>query len=89
MPNVKLDIHNAVAPVDLSDINDLEEVVVTLQALVQRKIPVRFGFVPSVISPAAEKQAKAVYYLKENFGLEAAMAYLQEVSLNKSFVCCC
>ena len=77
LPMVKRDIHNAIMPIDFSDIKGIEEIVETLMTLIQRKISVRFGIVPVLTTPEAQKQAKVIYYLLDKYGLGAVMAYFQ------------
>ena len=55
-------------------------VIDTLQGLVKRKIPIRWGLVPQATTPGAAAQAKVVYYLLDYYGLAAVMGYLQAVS---------
>ena len=77
---IRRDIHNVVVPLDFTDIKDIEMVVDTIQMLVQRKIPIRFGLVPITGSAQAERQAKILYYLLDTYGLSTVMAYLKAVS---------
>ena len=81
LPTVRRDIHNLVIPLDLTDLKDVEMLVENLLAFVKRLVPIRFGVVPLVGSPEAAAQAKIVYHLLESYGLEAAVAYLEAVSL--------
>jgi UDP-glucose:glycoprotein glucosyltransferase len=46
---------------------------------VKRKVPIRFGLVPKVSTPASSEQAKAVYHLLDTYGLGVALEYLQKV----------
>ena len=52
-----------------------------LQTFVKRKIPIRFGIVPTTNSAAAIDQAKLVYHLLDTYGLSAVFAYLEAVGL--------
>ena len=79
---MRRDIHNVVIPVDLTDVKDIEMIVETLQMVVKRKIPIRFGIVPLVSTPALTDQAKIIYYLWDTYGLSAMFAYLELVSCN-------
>jgi UDP-glucose:glycoprotein glucosyltransferase len=81
LPSVAKDIHNVIVPVDFTEAKDVLPVVETLQGFVKRGVPIRFGFVPLLSSPAAISQARVVYYLLDTFGLGAMMDYLQGVSL--------
>ena len=80
MPQIRRDIHNIVVPLDFTDPKDVQSVIETLQTFVQRSIPCRFAVVPTVSSPEAEKQAKVLYYLYENYGLQVMLSYLVVVS---------
>ena len=78
LPPVRRDIHNLVVPIDFSDYVDVALVVENLQNFVKRKVPIRFGLVPRIKSPNAAEQAKTVYHLIENYGLGAALNYLEK-----------
>ncbi|KAI9702623.1 MAG: hypothetical protein M1820_006129 [Bogoriella megaspora] len=82
LPSVRKDIHNMVVPVDLSDPDDVAIAVESLQGFVKRKIPIRFGIVPSVRTQAAAEQAKVAYHLLDTYGLGTLLSYL-ESALNK------
>lgn len=77
---VRRDLHNIVVPVDLTDREDIQLVVQTLQTFVLRRIPVRFGFVPTAFSTDSFQQVKVVHYLQDTFGLSGVLQYLDEVS---------
>ena len=78
LPPVRRDVHNLVIPVDLSNYADVLLVAENLQNFVKRKLPIRFGLVPQVKSPAGTEQARTVYHLLETYGLTAALDYLEE-----------
>ena len=59
-------------------------VIDTVQSFVKRTVPVRFGLVPIIESPATARQAKVVYHLIETYGLTLAMEYLQNSMAAKS-----
>ena len=65
---------------DLSDVKDAELLVESLQTFVKRKIPIRFGIVPTTKSEAAVEQAKIAYHLLDTYGLSTVLAYLEAVS---------
>ena len=65
---------------DLTDIKDVETLVEQLQMVIKRKVPIRFGIVPLLTSPAMLDQARAVYYIWDAYGLSAVLAYLELVS---------
>ncbi|KAI9836530.1 MAG: hypothetical protein M1838_005007, partial [Thelocarpon superellum] len=76
LPALRRDLHTLVVPVDLTVPDDVTVVVEQLQSFVMRKIPIRFGVVPIIKTPAAEAQAKIVYHLADTYGLSAVLAYL-------------
>lgn len=57
----------------------MSTVVDTIQMLIKRKIPVRWGLVPLTPTAVAVEQAKIVYHLHESYGLSAAIHYLEAV----------
>ena len=69
-----------VIPVDLTNVNDIETIVEQLQVVVKRKVPIRFGLVPLVVTPPMVEQAKIVYFLWDSYGLSAVLSYLEKVS---------
>lgn len=77
LPSVRRDIHNAIVPVDFSSREDVSTVVDTVQMLIKRKIPVRWGLVPLTPNAGAVEQAKIVYHLHDTYGLAAAIHYLE------------
>ena len=81
LPSVRRDIHNVVIPMDLTDIKDVELLVESIQIFVKRKVPIRFGIVPTVGSQAAKGQAAILYHLLDTYGLSTVLAYLTKVSM--------
>jgi UDP-glucose:glycoprotein glucosyltransferase len=84
LPSVRKDIHNVVIPIDLSHIDDPEIVSETVQSLIRREVPLRWGIVPITDSEISEQHGKILYYLLETYGLAAVMKYLTSVSLHGS-----
>lgn len=78
LPSVRRDLHNLVIPIDLADYADVELVVESIQNYVRRKVPIRFGLVPTVKTNNSVSQAKVVYYLLDRYGLGAALNYLAQ-----------
>lgn len=78
LPQVRKDIFNLVVPVDLTKVEDVALVTEQLMAFMKRLIPVRFGLVPLTPTGEAIDQAKVVYHLLENYGIAAAVAYLEK-----------
>ena len=77
LPPVARDIHNLVIPIDFSSHADVTLVIENLQNFVKRKVPIRFGMVPKINSPAAVEQARIVYHLLDTYGLTGALGYLE------------
>ncbi|KAL8735600.1 MAG: hypothetical protein Q9166_000769 [cf. Caloplaca sp. 2 TL-2023] len=77
LPTVKRNVHNAVIPLDLTDIKDVQLLVESIQTFVKRKVPIRFGVVPTLSTPASHDQARVVYHLLDTYGLGAVLTYLQ------------
>jgi hypothetical protein len=82
LPNVRRDVHNVILAVDLAEPGELELVVEQIVNFIKMKIPVRFGIVPTLRSPASIEQARIVYHLYQTYGLSAATAYLENVREN-------
>ncbi|KAK9241245.1 UDP-glucose:glycoprotein glucosyltransferase-domain-containing protein [Lipomyces kononenkoae] len=78
---IRKNIHSIVIPVDLNSLSDLLLISNHIRPLIQRGITVRFGLVPLVETDVQKRQATIFYYLYVNYGLQAAMAYL-EISIN-------
>lgn len=81
---MKRDIHNVVLAVDFSNEDNVGVVVDMIQSLIRRKVPIRWGLVPIVKTPAAIKQAQIAYHIVETYGLGAFMGHLMNVSLPDS-----
>lgn len=77
LPSIRRNVHNAVIPIDLTDIKDVQLLVESLQTFVKRKVPIRFGIVPTLATPASQEQAKVVYHLLDTYGLSVALTYLE------------
>ncbi|KAL3477786.1 UDP-glucose:glycoprotein glucosyltransferase-domain-containing protein [Aspergillus californicus] len=78
LPAVRRDLNNILFSVDLTNREDVDLVVTTIQMFVKRKIPVRFGIVPIANTAEATAQLKVTHYLQETFGLGSLMGYLEE-----------
>lgn len=76
---MRRDLHNIVFPVDLANAEEMEWVVERLQGFIHRKIPVRFGFVPTALSPGSIGQLKIAHHLQETYGLGSLIHYLEQV----------
>ncbi|CAK7268420.1 killer toxin resistant protein [Sporothrix epigloea] len=85
IPQVRRDIFNQVYAVDFAKNEDVLLIVEQLLEFVRRRLPIRFGLVPLVASPASAAQAKIVYHLLEAYGLGAVSTYLtQSLSRQKT-----
>jgi UDP-glucose:glycoprotein glucosyltransferase len=78
MPSIRKDLHTTVIPVDFSKPESAVLIVQTLISLIKRKIPIRWGLVPSAITPKSANQAKVIYHLHKAYGLTAVVHYLEE-----------
>ncbi|KAF2115554.1 UDP-glucose:Glyco protein glucosyltransferase-domain-containing protein [Lophiotrema nucula] len=83
LPPVRKDIHNVILPVDFTEKEDVFSIVETIQSLIKRKVPVRWGLVPKTKTTGAESHAKIIYHLQETYGLSAVMKYLDASKENK------
>ncbi|KAI9722837.1 MAG: hypothetical protein M1828_004403 [Chrysothrix sp. TS-e1954] len=82
---LRKDLHNVVFPADLSNVADVTTILENLQTLVKRKVPVRFGLVPTMLSPVATEHAKILYYLHDAYGLAVVMQYLENIVTSESY----
>ena len=73
-------MQNVVAPVDLTDADDVAFVAKYLQTFIKRKIPVRFGVVLIANTEESKAQAKIAHHLHQTYGLAALFKYLETVS---------
>jgi UDP-glucose:glycoprotein glucosyltransferase len=71
-------------PVDLSRGAGAKLVVETIQTLIKRKVPFRWGVIPSTASPDGISQAKVIYHLQESYGLIAVIGYLEQLLATKA-----
>ncbi|KAK9255881.1 UDP-glucose:glycoprotein glucosyltransferase-domain-containing protein [Lipomyces tetrasporus] len=81
---IRKNIHSIVIPVDLNSLGDLGLISKHIRQLIQRGITVRFGLVPLVQTEGQKRQATLFYYLYVNYGLHAAIAYLEESMNNEA-----
>ncbi|KAL8711056.1 MAG: hypothetical protein Q9220_004437 [cf. Caloplaca sp. 1 TL-2023] len=77
LPTIRRNVHNAVIPLDFTDIKDVQLLVESIQAFVKRKVPIRFGVVPTLLTTASQDQAKMIYHLLDTYGLGAVLTYLE------------
>ncbi|KAL8945096.1 MAG: hypothetical protein Q9211_000369 [Gyalolechia sp. 1 TL-2023] len=77
LPSIRRNVHNVVIPLDVTDIKDIQLLVESLQTFVKRKVPIRFGIVPTLATSASQEQAKVIYHLLDTYGLGAVLTYLE------------
>ncbi|KAK0384245.1 hypothetical protein NLU13_8333 [Sarocladium strictum] len=77
LPAVARNMFSVVTPVDFTNPADLGDVA-QMTSFIQRGIPIRFGLVPLTPTSEAADQAKLVYHLTKNYGVEALTMYLKE-----------
>ncbi|KAI4199522.1 MAG: hypothetical protein LQ350_004588 [Teloschistes chrysophthalmus] len=77
LPTLRRNLHNVVIPLDLTDIKDVQLLVESLQTFVKRKVPIRFGIVPTLSTLASQEQARVLYHLLDTYGLSAVLTYLE------------
>ncbi|GES62817.1 UDP-glucose [Aspergillus terreus] len=85
LPPVRRDAHNIVVPVDLTKAEDMNLVVQTIQVFVKKKIPVRFGLVPTGSSPGSTAQLRVAHHLQRTYGLSSLIQYLEESAAKNKF----
>ncbi|KAI5297432.1 hypothetical protein KEM55_004704, partial [Ascosphaera atra] len=78
LPPVRRDIHNVVIPANFTDAADVEMVTTTIRMLINRRIPARFGIVPSLARDGSVEQAKVLAHLNKIYGPAAIMEYLEQ-----------
>jgi UDP-glucose:glycoprotein glucosyltransferase len=79
LPQVRKEVNNLVVSIDFSEFKDAALVVESIRGFVERKLPIRFGLVPRITSPASADQAKAFLYLLDRYGLATALNYLERM----------
>src|ERR1700753_451853 len=80
IPSVRRDAFNAIVPIDFSQPEGAKLVVETIQAIIKRKVPLRWGIVPLPSTAEAEGLAKLIYHLQDAYGLISVIEYLDEVN---------
>ncbi|OLN87623.1 UDP-glucose:glycoprotein glucosyltransferase [Colletotrichum chlorophyti] len=82
LPPIRRDIFNLIVPIDFSNLEDITQVA-QLNQIIQRKVPIRLGFVPLTPNEEAVGISKILYYLLDVYGLDAFIEYL-DVALQES-----
>jgi UDP-glucose:glycoprotein glucosyltransferase len=79
LPSIRRNIHHLVVPIDFSDMVDVQIVVGTIQTLIKRTVPVRFGLVPITKTAASNSQAKVALHILQTYGIGGLFGYLESV----------
>ncbi|KAL8758877.1 MAG: hypothetical protein Q9199_001166 [Rusavskia elegans] len=83
LPTIRRNVHHAVLPLDLTDLKDVQLLVESIQTFVKRKVPIRFGIVPTLTTVASQDQARLIYHLLDTYGLGAVLTYLEAALQSK------
>ncbi|KAI0754012.1 glycosyltransferase family 24 protein [Daedaleopsis nitida] len=79
-PAVKFNMLNVVLAVDLSQLSSIDFIATTVQAIISRSMPFRWGVAPLVETEDGARMARLYYYVLENFGSAEALAFLHKLS---------
>lgn len=85
LPQIRKNFHHLVAPVSLTDLEDIGLVVESLRTFLIRGIGIRYGFVPKSNSKDETEVAKILYHLNDAYGMIAAFTYLEMVAEEKAY----
>ncbi|KAJ3001154.1 hypothetical protein NUW54_g6613 [Trametes sanguinea] len=75
-PSVKLNMFNVVLAVDLSQASSIEFIGMTVNSLINRGLPFRWGVVPLVETEDGARMARLFYYLVDNFGSDETLNFV-------------
>ena len=84
LPSVRRDVHNLIMPIDFAELEDLQLILNILLNLVKRAIPIRIGLVPVLNSTASTLNAKVLYHVFENYGLNSGMTLVTSIGTSKN-----
>ncbi|KAF7983169.1 hypothetical protein HWV62_23402 [Athelia sp. TMB] len=79
-PSIKINLFNIIVVLDLSQYSSLQFIAGTIQSVVSRGYPWRFGFVPIVETEEGAKMARLFKYLIKKYGRGKTMTFLQNIS---------
>ncbi|KAI0715904.1 glycosyltransferase family 24 protein [Cerioporus squamosus] len=79
-PTLKRNLFNVVLVVDLSQLSSIDFIASTVQALINRGMPFRWGVAPLVETEDGARMARLYYYLLENFGPTETFAFLHNLA---------
>lgn len=82
---IRKNIHQLVFPIDYSNRDDLVLIAQQLRVLISRKVAMRFGLVPLLSSPSAIDQAKVIYHIQDNYGLQWTLKYIDQSLVQKDW----
>ncbi|KAL8659141.1 MAG: hypothetical protein Q9226_000605 [Calogaya cf. arnoldii] len=83
LPTIRRNVHNAVIPLEFTDLKDVQLLVESIHTFVKRKVPIRFGIVPTLTTVASQDQARVIYHLLDTYGLGAVLTYLEAALQSK------
>ncbi|KAI5305558.1 hypothetical protein KEM56_004077, partial [Ascosphaera pollenicola] len=78
LPAVRREIHNVVIPVNLTDVDDVRMVTSTIRMFIDKRIPSRFGLVPSLSREDSVPMVKVAHYIAGTFGPMALLDFLEQ-----------
>ncbi|EER23278.1 UDP-glucose:Glycoprotein Glucosyltransferase containing protein [Coccidioides posadasii C735 delta SOWgp] len=76
-PQARRDVNNVIVLLNLADRTDLRMLVSQLQMFITRKIPIRFGMVPTLPDEASMQQIRVASYLHQTYGLKTLLTYFE------------
>ncbi|PIL30079.1 hypothetical protein GSI_07656 [Ganoderma sinense ZZ0214-1] len=79
-PTLKLNLFNVVLAVDLSQLSSVDFIATTVQMLISRGLPFRWGVAPIVETEDGSRMARLFYFLMENFGGDETLAFFLNIS---------
>ncbi|KAI8974783.1 glycosyltransferase family 24 protein [Trametes punicea] len=79
-PSVRFNLFNVVLVVDLSQASSIEFIGTTVNSLINRGLPFRWGVVPLVETEDGARMARLLYYLMDNFGPDETLGFLTSLT---------
>ncbi|TBU43432.1 glycosyltransferase family 24 protein [Dichomitus squalens] len=79
-PALKFNMFNIVLAVDLSRLSSVDFLATTVQALINRGLPFRWGVAPIVETEDGARMARLFYYLRENFGPQETFGFFYNIA---------
>ncbi|KAI0696066.1 glycosyltransferase family 24 protein [Cytidiella melzeri] len=80
LPNVKLNLFNVVLAVDFSQSSSVSFISESVNMVINRGFPYRFGVVPLVETEHGTQMARLFYWLIEHVGRAKTMGFLSQIS---------